>query len=118
MQPTSETELIAQSRQGDQAAIAELFHRHYPSTVRLAYGILRHADDAQDAAQAGFFLAFRRLDNFRGEASFKTWITRIVVNCCLLQLREARRRVTWVRLEERNGTRGPDTFPSSAPTPE
>jgi RNA polymerase sigma-70 factor (ECF subfamily) len=113
-----EAELIDRSKAGDQQAISELFHRHYSASVRLAYGILRHADDAQDAVQAGFFLAFRRLENFRGEASFKTWITRIVVNCCLLQLREARRRTNWVRLEERNGVRGMDLLPSHGPTPE
>jgi RNA polymerase sigma-70 factor (ECF subfamily) len=118
MQVTSEAELIAQSKQGDQEAIAELFRSHYASSVRLAYSILRHPDDAQDAVQAGFFLAFRRLGDFRGEASFKTWISRIVVNCCLLQLREARRRATWVGLEGRNGTQGTELMPSQTPTPE
>jgi RNA polymerase sigma-70 factor (ECF subfamily) len=118
MQEILETDLIARSKQGDQHAITELFRRHYPASLRLACGVLRHPDDAQDAVQTGFFLAFRRLEDFRGEASFKTWITRIVVNCCLLQLREARRRATWVRLEGRNGTRVMDILSSPAPTPE
>jgi RNA polymerase sigma-70 factor (ECF subfamily) len=115
---TSEVALIAHSKQGDQLAIAELVGRHYPASLQLARGFLRHTEDAQDAVQAAYFLAFRRLEHFRGEASFKTWITRIVVNCCLLQLREARRRVTWLRLEDRNGMQGPDMLPSHAPTPE
>lgn len=115
MHTIPETELIAKSKQGDQDSIAELFRRHYTPALGLACGILRHHDDAQDAVQAGFFLAFSRLSSFREEASFKTWITRIVVNCCLLQLREARRRVNWVRLEDRNGI---DVFPCHAPTPE
>lgn len=118
MQVILETGLIARSKAGDQDAIAELFRRHYAPCLRLAVGILRHAEDAQDAVQAGFFLAFRRLENFRGDASFKTWITRIVVNCCLLQLRQARKKVTWVRLEDRNGMKGPDLLPSHGPSPE
>jgi RNA polymerase sigma-70 factor (ECF subfamily) len=118
MQEILETELIARCRQGDQPAIAELFRRHYGASLRRARGILRQPDDAQDAVQTGFFLAFRHLGDFRGEASFKTWITRIVVNCCLLQLREARRRATWVPLEDRYGMRGTDILPSGAPTPE
>jgi RNA polymerase sigma-70 factor (ECF subfamily) len=65
-----------------------------------------------------YFLALRRLETFRGEASFKTWISRIVVNCCLLQLREARRRASWVRLDDRRGNIGPTILPSHAPTPE
>jgi RNA polymerase sigma-70 factor (ECF subfamily) len=118
MTDTPEAELIAHSKQGNQDAIAELFRRHYTCCLRLASGILRHHDDAQDAVQSGFCLAFRRLESFRSEASFKTWITRIVVNCCLLQLREARRRVTWVHLEDRAGNQGPMLLPCPAPNPE
>jgi RNA polymerase sigma-70 factor, ECF subfamily len=114
MPETPEPELIASSREGDADAIAELFHRHYPSSVRVARGILRHAEDAQDAVQAAYFLAFRQLPKFRAEASFKTWITRIVVNCCLLQLREARRRSNWLQLEDWNGVKG-HTSPGSSP---
>jgi len=65
-----------------------------------------------------YFLALRRLETFRGEASFKTWISRIVVNCCLLQLREARRRATWVRLDDRHGAQGMGRISSHAPNPE
>lgn len=64
------------------------------------------------------FLALRRLETFRGGASSRTWISRIAVNCCLLRLRAARRRVTWVWLDDRRGTQGPDMLPSHAPTPE
>ncbi len=77
-------------------------------------GILHHSDEAQDAVQVAYFLAFRRLDNFRGESSFKTWIGRIVVNCCLLQLREARRRMNWVQLDPQRA----DLIASHGLTPE
>ena len=118
MRETSEATLIAESKQGDQRAIAELVGRHYPASLQFARGFLRHTEDAQDAVQLAYFLALRRLETFRGEASFKTWISRIVVNCCLLQLREARRRVTWVFLDDGRGTQGPRVLPSSAPSPE
>jgi RNA polymerase sigma-70 factor, ECF subfamily len=98
--------------------MSELVGRHYPASLRLARGFLRHTEDAEDAVQAAYFLAFRHLEHFRGEASFKTWITRIVVNCCLLQLRNARRRATWVRLEDWDGMQGPNLLPSDTPTPE
>ena len=118
MQMTLEDTLIAQSKQGDQQAIAELVGRHYPASLQFARGFLRHSEDAQDAVQMAYFMAFRQLESFRGEASFKTWIRRIVVNCCLLQMRQARRRVTWVSLDNRHGGQGLDVFPSRAPTPE
>lgn len=117
-QEISESALIARSKQGDQAAISELFRRHHAWALQLAIGILRHQDDAEDAVQTVFFHAFRRLESFRGDASFKTWITRIVVNCCLVQLRQPRNRMTWVQLEDLNGAQGPDILPSPAATPE
>jgi RNA polymerase sigma-70 factor (ECF subfamily) len=118
MQEKSEIDLIAHGRQGDQAALAELFTRYYPSCLRVARGILRSNDDCQDAVQAAFLLAFRHLHRFRGDACFKTWITRIVVNCCLMQLRDARRRSSWVQLEDLCGGQGPDALASRAPSPE
>lgn len=118
MQEKLEVQLIANCKQGDEAAIAELFGRHYPSCLRLARGILHSEDDSQDAVQVAFFSAFKHLGNFRGDACFKTWITRIVVNRCLMQLREARRRATWVNLEDLRGGKGADMLASSAPSPE
>jgi RNA polymerase sigma-70 factor (ECF subfamily) len=117
MQEKTELELIADGREGDEAAIAELFRRHYASSLRLARTILRCEDESQDAVQVAYFSAFRHLDRFRGDASFKTWITRIVVNSCLIRLREPRRQFTWVHLEDL-GERGSDMLTSPAPTPE
>lgn len=114
---TDEGTLIALSKQGDQRAIAELVGRHYPASLQFARGFLRHTEDAQDAVQTAYFVAFRRLETFRGEASFRTWISRIVVNCCLRKMREAGRK-TWVRLEDCYGRQGQDILPSRAPTPE
>jgi len=118
MQEILESDLIARSQQGDQHALTELFRRHYAASLRLAFGILRNPDDAQDAVQTGYLLAFRNMASFRGEGSFKTWITRIVMNSCFLQLRESRRRATWVGIEGRNGMGLGDVLPSRAPTPE
>lgn len=113
-----EVELIAQSKRGDQAAIGELFGRHYPSSLRLARGILRSEDESQDAVQVAYISAFQHLDSFRGDASFKTWITRIVVNSCLAQARGARHRVTWLHLDDPNCAPGPDVLASQESTPE
>jgi RNA polymerase sigma-70 factor, ECF subfamily len=118
MHEKPELELIMHGQQGDQAAITELFDRHYSSSLRLARGLLHSEDESQDAVQVAYFSAFQHLHNFRGEACFKTWITRIVVNCCLMQLRDARRRATWVNLEDLGGGPATDVLTSQAPTPE
>jgi len=118
MQEILESDLITQSKQGDQHAITELFRRHYPTSLRIAFRILRNPDDAHDAVQTGYLLAYRSLASFRGEGGFKTWITRIVMNSCFRQLREARRRATWVGIEGGNGMRLGDMLQSRTPTPE
>jgi len=80
-------------------AINELFAEHYKTCLRTAYRILRSREDSEDAVQSAYCAACRAFDRFRGESSVKTWITRIVVNCCLMQLRERRARLQ-VTLDE------------------
>jgi len=114
----SDLELVLQSRCGETGALAELFERYYMSSVCVARGILRSDEDAQDAVQVAFFSAFRHLSAFRGDSSFKTWITRIVVNCCLMQLRASRRRALWVRLDYLEAGQGQKFLASRSPSPE
>jgi RNA polymerase sigma-70 factor, ECF subfamily len=71
-------------------AINELFAQHYKASFRTAQRILRSREDSEDAVQNAYCSAFRNFHRFRGESSFKTWLTSIVVNCCLLQLRKRR----------------------------
>ena len=73
----SDFDLVARARQGDPAAFGELVERHRAAVYRAALAALGSHADAEDAAQDAFLLAFRRLDSFRGDASFKTWLLTI-----------------------------------------
>jgi RNA polymerase sigma-70 factor (ECF subfamily) len=73
----SDADLVTRARQGDPAAFGELVDRHRAAVYRAALAALRSPADAEDAAQDAFLLAFRRLDSFRGDASFKTWLLTI-----------------------------------------
>jgi RNA polymerase sigma-70 factor, ECF subfamily len=99
MLQTSEAELIDAGKRGDKAAITELFERHYPSSLDVARRILRSEEESQDAVQSAYFAAFRNLHGFRGDAAFKTWITRIVTNYCLMRLRQPEIRTRWINLD-------------------
>lgn len=118
MDERPELELIARSERGDQEALAELFRRHYKASLRLARGIMRSEDDAQDAVQTAYVSAFQHFRSFRAESSFKTWISRIVINCCVMQMRSPWRRAGRVPLDELPGGRGADLLVCPAPTPE
>ncbi|MBI1875932.1 MAG: RNA polymerase sigma factor [Acidobacteria bacterium] len=73
----TDTELVERARGGEAAAFGELIERHQIAAVRAAMAVLGNADEAREAAQDAFVLAFRRLGSFRGEASFKTWLLTI-----------------------------------------
>ena len=69
-----DVDLVARARRGDPAAFGELVERHRSAVYRAALAALGSPADAEDAAQDAFLLAYRRLDSFRGDASFKTWL--------------------------------------------
>ncbi len=71
-----------------------LLKKHYSGSLRLARSILHEDEEAADAVQAAYSNALRHLSSFREESSFGTWISRIVVNQCLMRLRQLRRTPT------------------------
>jgi RNA polymerase sigma-70 factor (ECF subfamily) len=93
-----ESRLIAAARLGDQGAFTELYRLHHLYVRGICRNILRD-DSVDDLCQDTFLLAFTRLDSFSGNALFRSWITRIAVNQCLMTLRKRRRRIP-VALEE------------------
>ena len=87
--PLNEAEIIRQCRTGDSSSFDLLVKEHYTRVYNTAFRMLGDADRAADATQAAFVRAFSSLRSFRGEASFSTWLYRIVVNVCLDELRDA-----------------------------
>jgi RNA polymerase sigma-70 factor (ECF subfamily) len=85
-----ETELIAAARSGDEDAFAELYRQHLGYVKAVGRVILRK-NDVEDMCQDTFLRAFTRLHSFEGNSQFRTWITRIAVNQCLVSLRKGRR---------------------------
>lgn len=73
----SDAELVERARKGDGDAFGLLVERHRGSVYRAALAALRSPAEAEDAAQDAFVRAYRRLDSFRGEATFKTWLVSI-----------------------------------------
>ena len=90
----SEAELIERARGGDRAAFGDLVERYQQTVFRAVLVVLRSREDAEEVAQDAFVSAFTKLDGFRGDASFKTWILSIAWNRAL----DRRRRIgQWMR---------------------
>jgi RNA polymerase sigma-70 factor (ECF subfamily) len=79
--------LVERAARGDREAFGALVQRHQDRVFNLAYQIVRNREDALDVAQDAFVKAFGALASFKGEASFTTWIHRIVVNVAIDCLR-------------------------------
>ena len=60
-----------------------LMEQYGSSLLRMSALYLKDASLAQDAVQETFLKAYRRLQNYRGESSEKTWLTAICINCRL-----------------------------------
>ena len=82
--------LVREAQGGDHAAFAQLVHAHDEAVLRLALRITGSQSDAQDIYQEAFLKVYKKLDCFRFECSFSTWIYRIVTNVCLDHLRKNR----------------------------
>jgi RNA polymerase sigma-70 factor (ECF subfamily) len=83
--------LVAAAKDGDLGAFEELVARHRDKVYARALSILRNEEDALDLSQEAWIKAWQRLQQFQGESSFATWITRIVINLCLDHLRRQKR---------------------------
>jgi RNA polymerase sigma-70 factor (ECF subfamily) len=84
-------ELVARAQKGDRAAFRSLFERYSRRAYSLAFGVVRNPDDALDVVQDAFIKAHRHLDKFEGQASFYTWLYRIVMNLAIDHIRKNRR---------------------------
>lgn len=87
-------ELVARAQKGDRAAFRSLFDRYSRRAYSLAFGVVRNPDDALDVVQDAFIKAHRHLDKFEGQASFYTWLYRIVMNLAIDHIRKHRRQKT------------------------
>jgi RNA polymerase sigma-70 factor (ECF subfamily) len=83
--------LVREARKGDTRAFEELVARHRDKIYARAYSMMRNEEDAIDLSQEAWVKGWQRLHQFHGDSSFGTWMTRIVINLCLDQLRKQKR---------------------------
>ena len=86
----SDVELLGFAKQGYTDAFEELHRRYARRLLFTACKITRNQEDSEDAVQETFLKAFSRLDSFGERSTFYTWLTSILINTCLMQLRKKR----------------------------
>ncbi len=88
----ADTALVREAQQGDTGAFEELVARHRDKLYARALSMMRNEEEAIDLSQEAWVKGWQRLIQFQGESSFSTWMTRIVINLCLDELRKQKRR--------------------------
>lgn len=88
---SADEQLVAWAKDGDAEAFEELIHRHRDKVYARAMIMMRNEGDALDLSQEAWVKSWQRLRQFQGESTFLTWMTRIIINLCLDQLRRQKR---------------------------
>lgn len=83
-------DLIEACRSNDPKAQVQIYKLYYKAMFNTSLRIVNDAQEAEDVIQEAFLQAFRSIDTFRGDASFGSWLKRIVVNRSIDVLKSTR----------------------------
>lgn len=86
-----EMRLIQAARSGDRESFGQLVLKFQDRLVNSLYHLNGNLSEAEDVAQEAFVLAFLKLDSFRGQSSFYTWLFRIARNLAVSRFRRTHR---------------------------
>ena len=113
--------LVEAARGGSREAFGDLVALNERVVFRTALAALRVREDAEDATQDAFVLAWQKLGGFRGDSTFRTWLLTIVWRKALDKRRQ--RQVWWNRVRSASPRLADDVNPvelmaGDAPDPE
>jgi RNA polymerase sigma-70 factor (ECF subfamily) len=82
------SELVKRAQEGDSDAFGALFEAHRSRIYSVCLRMTSNAAEAEDLTQDAFLQAFRKIERFRGDSAFSTWLHRIAVNTVLMHFRK------------------------------
>ncbi|MCL2013035.1 MAG: sigma-70 family RNA polymerase sigma factor [Cystobacterineae bacterium] len=98
---TDDLTLIRRMKKGDLGAFRQLIERYQRKAYAVAFGMLKNREEALDVTQEAFIKIHKHMDCFKGDASFYTWLYRILFNLCVDVLRKHKgRALVDMELEE------------------
>jgi RNA polymerase sigma-70 factor (ECF subfamily) len=95
-----DAELVRRALGREEAAVRAIMQANNRRLYRLARGVLRNDSEAEDVVQETYVRAFTHLEQFRGDSSLSTWLSRIAMNEALGRLRRQRPGVEWSTLPQ------------------
>jgi RNA polymerase sigma-70 factor (ECF subfamily) len=88
VEETRDEELVRRIRAGDSRQFEFLVARYTSKVYGLAMRLMRNPSDAKDAVQDTFLLVYTKLNGFRSESAFGTWLYKVALNCIYMKLRQ------------------------------
>jgi RNA polymerase sigma-70 factor (ECF subfamily) len=95
-----ERRVMDEAREGGHGAFSELVGRHARQMYHTSLKILKNQEDAEDNVQNALCKAFSRMDQFKGNSQFSTWLVRITINEALMMLRKQKWTSRMVSLDD------------------
>src|ERR1700719_1197952 len=87
----SETEAVRLAQEGDSEGFERLYRLHSQRVYGLCLHMVKDPIEAEDLTQDAFLQTFRKVQTFRGDSLFSTWLHRLTVNIVLMELRKRKR---------------------------
>ncbi len=98
-----DVQLIEQTLSGDSSAFGELVTRYQDRLLNAVVHVIGSHDEALDVVQDAFVQAYTKLDSFKGESAFYTWLYRIAFNTAVTHRRKRRSEMSIERVREEAG---------------
>src|SRR5688572_9740632 len=106
--PSGADEIIRRIAGGEKDLYSLIIRKYNQRFYRIALSIVNNESDIEDLMQTAYIKAYENLGKFRFDSSFATWITRILINECLMHLKKR---------EQFANTKKEDFFPQSYQKP-
>lgn len=90
LQEISDQDLVTGIQHEDPTAFEEFVNRYSLRVFTLANRVTKNREDAEDVMQEVFVSVMRKIQAFRGQSTFSSWIYRVTLNCALMKLRKRR----------------------------
>jgi RNA polymerase sigma-70 factor (ECF subfamily) len=92
--PDLESQWITQAQQGNQQAFHHLYENYHRRIYALCWRMMADKDSAEDVCQEVFVQLWQKINNFRGESKFSTWLHSVATNIVLGHIRKNK---TWIQ---------------------
>jgi RNA polymerase sigma-70 factor, ECF subfamily len=111
---SDDTQLIDQALKGQTEAFGQLVLKYQDRLFNTVFHVVGHAEDARDVVQEALVQAFLKLESFRHDSAFYTWLYRIAFNVAITHRRRRRPTISMDRERETNNMDPPDNEDSPA----